>query len=538
MVIFSHRGIGFAKTENSLEAFTQSVKEGFSVEADLRFKNSEIILAHDELSASCDPAEFRGFLNLISDNPDRLFALHIKENSKFLFERIADAVIGLRNCFLFVTDFEQRKFISEMYDRLGKERLGLYVTNKATHPDLINKVEYLWLDETEEDIYTNLNRYFNFNKKIICCSPELFVKDYDAKLKNFNYAVMSDNKIFGICTDFAGPLKSVRCPVCGSAGLFKEMDRVNGYLLLRCNSCFLEFSESMHYNPAYYERMHYSENPSLESVEVLSKEEFLSAASLLASNDSWQPHNHILRWMESNLRKGSCVLDIGCGVGWFIAALESKGFKAIGIEVSTRIVEMLKNKGLSVYLGPFEKLEIDFSAPDLVVLLGVIEHVSDPVGLLKNIRGKFPKSTLLISIPSPKRWDFGIGIRNYWDYPPNHLTPIWSQTSIDIALQKSGYRLKEWFFPDVPADDIWHILLDSVFFKLGLRKKGYFVSLTSAASGGSSLFKASISLLYKEFVKINDILRYMVRPLLRYFANQLKRKGYSAMSSYAIACPD
>ena len=128
MVVFSHRGIGFNGKENSLEAFTQAVNEGFSVEADLRLKDNEVILAHDESCVSCGPAEFRGFFNLISNNPDTLFALHIKENSKVLFERIADAVVALKNCFVFVTDFDQGPFILEMHRKLGKERLGLYVT--------------------------------------------------------------------------------------------------------------------------------------------------------------------------------------------------------------------------------------------------------------------------------------------------------------------------------------------------------------------------------------------------------------------------
>src|SRR3989338_7608850 len=142
---------------------------GFSVEADLRLKDNEVILAHDESCVSCGPAEFRGFFNLISNNPDTLFALHIKENSKVLFERIADAVVALKNCFVFVTDFDQGTFILEMHRKLGKERLGLYVTKKIAPLDLINKAEYLWLDETEGDIYVNLKDYPVFNKKIICC---------------------------------------------------------------------------------------------------------------------------------------------------------------------------------------------------------------------------------------------------------------------------------------------------------------------------------------------------------------------------------
>lgn len=535
-MIFSHRAIGFGQKENSKAAIAAAVKCGVSVEIDLRLRDGRVILTHDSSNGD-DVEEFSGLRQLIKDNPGVYFAFHLKEDSDKLFTKTAECILPFNNCILFVTDFKQDFFIERMHKLIGKERLAFYATDKNVDLSLVEKSGFLWIDEARESIYKEIGYFIGLNKKVICCSPELFSEDYAAGLKEFNDIITSNSRVFGICTDFAGQTKSIRCPVCDSAGPFNKVERVNDYVVLRCNYCFLEFSESMLYDSAYYEHKHYSENPNLESVNLLSKEEFLVKASLLANDNGWQPHNHIFRWLERNLKKGSCVLDIGCGVGWFIAALESKGFKAIGIEVSTRIVEMLKSKGLCVYLGPFEKLDIDFSPPDLVVLLGVIEHVSDPIGLLKNIHSKFPKSMLLISIPSPKRWDFGIGIRNYWDYPPNHLTPVWSQASLDIALKKSGYLLKEWFFPDVPADDIWFICLDLVFFKLGLRKKGYFVGLASEASGSSGLFKAIIRLLYKELEKVNTIVRYISRPLLKCFAKKLKRKGYSGMSAYAIACP-
>lgn len=202
MVIFSHRGIGFAEKENSLAAFTQVVKEGFSVEADLRFKDNEVILAHDEAGAFNGPAEFSSFLNLINNNPNILFALHIKENSRLLFERVADSIGPLKNCFLFVTDFDQRPFIAAMDRRLGRERLGLYVTTKMVPSDLTSKAGYLWLDESRGNIYEQLEFFSGLRKKVICCSPELFMSAGDREIKRFKGVLCKNRKdIFGICTD-------------------------------------------------------------------------------------------------------------------------------------------------------------------------------------------------------------------------------------------------------------------------------------------------------------------------------------------------
>lgn len=325
------------------------------------------------------------------------------------------------------------------------------------------------------------------------------------------------------------------CPICGNSEKFSLVDKVNGFTLFHCNSCNLEFTESMHYDPMYYEHLHYAQDYNLNSILTLSRQDFLDRAGRLLEDKDWVPHNIVFKWLENNFKKGSTILDIGCGVGWFLAALESRGYKAIGIEVSTQVVEMLKNKGLQVYLGPFEAIDNEMISPDLVVLLGVIEHVQDPVGLLRNIHRKFPKAQLLISIPSPRRWDFGIGIRNYWDYPPNHLTPFWSEKSLGIALSNAGFTLDEWIFPKPAPDELWFVFLDRIFTRLGMRRKGYFVGLTNEVDTSRNFFKDAVKLFYPILEKINLLAAYIAKPLLALIIIRLIRKGYSGLSAFAIA---
>lgn len=539
MVIFSHRGIGFAKAENSLEAFTQSVKEGFSVEADLRFKNNEIILAHDESSATYDPAEFRGFLNLISDNPDRLFALHIKENSKFLFERIADAVVGLRNCFLFVTDFEQGPFICEMYDRLGKERLGLYVTNKAVPADLINKAEYLWLDETEEDIYTNLEELRCFNKKIICCSPELFYKtDIHRNLERFRKITMNNN-LFGICTDFAKDYRTQEeseCPICKSKGIFSRIEETNGYVMLRCGSCFLEFAQTMNETLPYYENLYYNATPALKYIEKLTHEQYLKKGKQLFKNKNWQPYNTVLRWLSDNLKPGDVVLDLGCSTGWFMAALEAGGFRAVGMDVSDRIINLLKMKGFTVFRGPLENCPQAFCNPDSITMFEVLEHLHDPVSVLKEIYSRFSDIPFIISVPADSSWTVELGIRSYCDYPPNHLTR-WSELSLKKALNTAGYKSVDLIYPKISASEIYGGILIWLTFKLGLRKRGYFGELENASHlpAKMNLLNRSIRFLYPILNLINNVSGFFFFPLAKIIAFILNKRKLTSFSLIVIA---
>lgn len=537
MVIFSHRGIGFGQEENSLEALRNAVRGGFSVEVDLRFIKNNIILSHDEVTDDKSVPEFNDLLKLIEGNPQVYFALHLKEDSPVFFDALSDAIKGFNNCFLFMTDFVQGNFIATIFEKLRSSQLAMYANDTALDTALLGKADYLWLDETKSHIYDKLNYFQGFNKKIVCCSPELFMNDYNARLKGFQDMVRAHREdIFGICTDFCDtftPLDNIHCPVCGFRGPFNDSGSVNAYALLGCGSCGLEFSYPMRSNYGYYENLHYDiDDPNLHTVLSLSKQEFLDKAAQLSNNINRQPHNLILKWIDKNLKKGSTILDIGCGVGWFIAALQAEGFNSVGIEVSTSVVNMLRDKGLQVHMGPLEAINFSLPMPDLVVLLGVIEHVEDPVGLLKEIKGKFPKAVLLLTIPNPRRWS-----THYSEFPPNHLTPVWTEDSLKVALEKSRYSLKELFFPDISSDEVWFFLLDIFFLKIGLRKKGYFVGLTSDINKDIGFIKTMLKALYPALEKANIMAKYMSRPILNKISIKMKKDGRSASSAFAVAYP-
>lgn len=199
MVIFSHRGVGFGNKENSIESLSNVVKKGVSVEVDLRLMRNNIILSHDE-EGTGEYENFGGLLKLMEESPAIYFALHLKENSKVLFKEISGYLKALKNYFFFVTDFKQEDFIRYLFGVVGQDRLALYVRRKKVDTELAGKVDYFWMDETEENVYKDLDYFQGFNKKIICCSPELYIARA-TKERIINFRDMVKNRIFGICTD-------------------------------------------------------------------------------------------------------------------------------------------------------------------------------------------------------------------------------------------------------------------------------------------------------------------------------------------------
>ncbi|MGJ4748526.1 methionine biosynthesis protein MetW, partial [Leptospira sp. SA-E8] len=53
-------------------------------------------------------------------------------------------------------------------------------------------------------------------------------------------------------------------------------------------------------------------------------------------------------WLESHVRAGSEVLEIGCNDGVLLTLLQAKGFACHGVDASRNVVELARSKGLSV----------------------------------------------------------------------------------------------------------------------------------------------------------------------------------------------
>jgi 2-polyprenyl-3-methyl-5-hydroxy-6-metoxy-1,4-benzoquinol methylase len=79
------------------------------------------------------------------------------------------------------------------------------------------------------------------------------------------------------------------------------------------------------------------------------------------------------------------LLDVGAGSGILVAEAQRLGYRAEGIEPSRWLAERAQAKGLPVRCGVLPHPEL--SPPyDVVMLVDVVEHVSDPIGLLRAAR--------------------------------------------------------------------------------------------------------------------------------------------------------
>jgi SAM-dependent methyltransferase len=100
------------------------------------------------------------------------------------------------------------------------------------------------------------------------------------------------------------------------------------------------------------------------------------------------------------------VLDIGCGAGSVTADLVKHGHTVFGIDIQDEAVRRANLRGLHARIGDLnEALSFGDQSFDVVVAGDIVEHVFDPVGLLREIR-RVLKDDGCALLVIPQHFDF------------------------------------------------------------------------------------------------------------------------------------
>jgi SAM-dependent methyltransferase len=83
---------------------------------------------------------------------------------------------------------------------------------------------------------------------------------------------------------------------------------------------------------------------------------------------------------------GQRVLEIGCGFGGQLAALEQRGSDAVGIDIDQRRADYVRSRGHTAEVADAAGLPFPDASFDVIVTDSVIEHLPDLFGSLREAR--------------------------------------------------------------------------------------------------------------------------------------------------------
>lgn len=149
------------------------------------------------------------------------------------------------------------------------------------------------------------------------------------------------------------------------------------------------------------------------------------------------------------------ALEIGSGTGWMLSALRKRGWRALGSERSLDAAAAARLVARApMFVGDLDALRV---APvlDLVLMFHVLEHLPDPVGMLRAAALRLrPGGVLVLGLPNIGSWQArAAGVRWMHLDVPRHLCHF-SPGSIERALASAGFSLVHIDFRSIEHDPL------------------------------------------------------------------------------------
>jgi 2-polyprenyl-3-methyl-5-hydroxy-6-metoxy-1,4-benzoquinol methylase len=137
------------------------------------------------------------------------------------------------------------------------------------------------------------------------------------------------------------------------------------------------------------------------------------------------------------------VLDVGCGSGVLLARMKSLGWETEGVEIDPGGVEAARARGVTVHQGQLADAQFPDNHFDAVHSAHVIEHVYDPVALLREcFRILKPGGRLVVITPNTQGWGHRLFGRAWLNLdPPRHLI-LFNARTLRVAAEKQGFTIK------------------------------------------------------------------------------------------------
>ena len=178
---------------------------------------------------------------------------------------------------------------------------------------------------------------------------------------------------------------------------------------------------------------------------------YQTAIDLRVDNNA---HTRVIRYLQAaNLQPGSRVLEVGCAAGFVGEAIRALGFEVWGVETNERAATLAKARLDKVFVASVEDFTLraiqNGDKFDAIIFGDVLEHLVDPVAILRRCRGLLTaQGRMIASIPNVAhaavrlmllegRWDYG----DYGIMDRTHLKFFTRNSTVDL-FSNAGYKIE------------------------------------------------------------------------------------------------
>ncbi|MEO5334325.1 MAG: class I SAM-dependent methyltransferase [Magnetococcus sp. YQC-5] len=220
------------------------------------------------------------------------------------------------------------------------------------------------------------------------------------------------------------------CPLCGPDGDKNHFMR-SGYDLVQCG-CGLVFLNSLSQVMDVQFYADAQQNQGGDAIEYWSfPAHFAKYQEIFYSffAQRWG-------WLQEAKPDIRTLLDVGCGYGFFLEYLKNRVEVVHGLELDSKVATYAREHfGLNVESCRIEAFQPDVMF-DCIVMCDVLEHVTDPVMVLKRCRDLLsPGGVLFLQVPNligfKLPWGHSWGLPHHiWQFGPKNLNRLVAQCGL------------------------------------------------------------------------------------------------------------
>ena len=252
------------------------------------------------------------------------------------------------------------------------------------------------------------------------------------------------------------PVPMTRCPVCVDSVTSLWGSR-EGHSIFECGACRLTFFDLSQLTAHDY-RDYYRYTEGWRETDIAYEVEVRRRRTVRQ-----------LRRLAPMV-PGRRLLDIGAGPGYFCRIALDEDWDAAGVEISARAVEIGRDRLGITYV---DLDEIPEASIDVVCCRHVVEHVADPLGLLRALRRVLTAGGVLV-VHAPHQEPLSFFLRNRLLrgentlcslYLPDHLIGF-TASSLSRMAKRAGFHPLS-----VEATGKWSAYSDPFFLRHHLRQR-------------------------------------------------------------------
>ncbi|ASV12620.1 SAM-dependent methyltransferase [Leptospira santarosai] len=231
--------------------------------------------------------------------------------------------------------------------------------------------------------------------------------------------------------DFSGETLNETCPCCQKNDwkfLYRSAFKNYNIPIYLCSVCGLQTQYPRPKPSELYTEEYYSGNADFSYRDERQTEEF--------DRYVWKAR---IKNIQKFKPKGE-FLDIGCSFGGFLNCAKEAGFEVTGVVNCRYSAEVAKSRGFKVHQGEFLDADLPENFFDVITLVEVIEHLSEPDRVFQKLRRILKPGGLLLlqtaNFEGLQAIDAG---SSYHYYLPGHFY-YYSESNLKKILDRSGFR--------------------------------------------------------------------------------------------------